>query len=68
MVALGVVALLLFTACGGAPTVAETGGAVHGDRLVVVATFSVIADFTAVVAGELAEVEMIVPLGGDPHT
>lgn len=37
------------------------------DRLKVVASASMIADITAAIAGDLVDIDMIVPIGGDPH-
>lgn len=39
-----------------------------GDRLAVVATMSVFAEFAEAVGGDLVTVETLVPIGGDPHT
>lgn len=38
------------------------------DKKQVVATASIFADMAEVIAGELVDVKLIVPIGGDPHT
>lgn len=40
----------------------------ESERLRVVSTMSVFADFAQAVGGDLVEVETLVPVGGDPHT
>ncbi len=59
-----VLALLVAAACGdgGAGDSGDTG-----DRLVVVAEFSILADFAEAVGGDRVSVRTIVPVGGDPH-
>jgi len=37
------------------------------ERLKVVASASMIADITQNIIGDLHDIEMIVPIGGDPH-
>jgi len=54
----------LLTGCGGGGT---GGGQAQGGRLAVVASFSVLADITANVAGDRATVTSLVPPGADPH-
>ena len=69
-VAVLTIGALLITACGSgdeASTPATANGA--ADAPTVVATTSIWADVTANVACDgLATVEMIIPLGGDPHS
>ncbi len=38
-----------------------------GRRPLVVATASIFADMAAVISGDLVDVKMVVPIGGDPH-
>jgi manganese/iron transport system substrate-binding protein len=54
---------LAVSACN--PAGSDGGGR---DRVVVVATTSVLADLVAQVGGELVEVRSLVPAGGEPHT
>lgn len=54
-------AILAF-ACGLNPALAQ-----GGDKPVVVATVSMIADVATIIMGDKAQVECIVPIGGDPH-
>jgi zinc/manganese transport system substrate-binding protein len=54
--------LLVFTACKVAPASAPPGG-----RLRVVATFSVLGEFVARVAGDRADVRVLAPAGSDAH-
>ena len=61
LLVLGVVAA--GCAAQGAP---EQGGS-SGDRLEVVASMSIIADFAEQVGGEAVDVTSLVPIGGDPH-
>lgn len=44
-----------------------SGFAQDDDRVLVVATASMFSDMASVVGGNLIDVEMIVPVGGDPH-
>lgn len=57
--ALLLAALVLVTACGG-----RSGGA---DRLMVVATTSIWGDVVAAIAGEDADVEVLIPRNADAH-
>jgi zinc/manganese transport system substrate-binding protein len=52
------------TACGGSDDRASGGGA---DRPTIAATTSVLASIVEAVAGDQADVEVIVPTGIDPH-
>ena len=61
MCAVGVL-LLLLTACTAAPAPTPPGG-----RLRVVATFSVLGEFVARVAGDRADVRVLAPAGSDAH-
>jgi len=54
--------LLLATACSAGPAPTPTDG-----KLRVVATFSVLGEFAARVAGGRADVQVLVPAGGDAH-
>jgi ABC-type Zn uptake system ZnuABC Zn-binding protein ZnuA len=56
-----VIAILLLSACGGAP-------AAGGDRLQVLATTSIVADVVGQVGGDYVQVTTLLPLGADPHT
>lgn len=55
-------ALVLLSACAGAPTAPRPAA-----KLKVVATFSVIGDFAATVGGDEIELSLLVPAGGDAH-
>jgi len=62
----GAVALVLAGCAGGegdaSPTVADEG------QLLVVATTSILGDIAANVAGDEAQIEVLMPPGADPHT
>lgn len=53
--------VLIVTATGIAPAAAQ-------DRLQVVASFSILADVVAHVAGDAADVHPLAPIGADPHS
>ena len=53
--------LLLSAACSAAPASLPTA------RLRVVVTFSVLGDFVGRVAGGMADINVLVPAGGDAH-
>jgi manganese/iron transport system substrate-binding protein len=57
-------ALLLVASGTGCARQSATGG----ERLTVIATTTVIADFVANVGGDLVDVRSLVPPGGEPHT
>lgn len=61
--------LFILAACANAEATAADGHAeaVETEAIQVVATFSIIADMVYQIAGELAEVYTIVPIGDDPH-
>lgn len=63
-IALGVCVLLL-PACGGQEGTSQTATA--GDRLAVVATIGMIGDIAQRVAGDRAEVSVLMGAGVDPH-
>lgn len=46
----------------------QSGEDAPGDPLQVVATMSIVGDLAEQVGGDLVEVEVIVPVGADPHT
>lgn len=52
--------VVLGSACGSAD-----GG--HGDRPLVIATTTILGDIVVHTAGDAAEVEVLMPLGADPH-
>ncbi len=54
--------LLLLAACSN-----TTAGRGEGDKLQIVATYSIIADMAENIAGDKAEVYSLVPVGTDPH-
>lgn len=54
--------LLLLAACSN-----TTAGGGEGDKLQIVATYSIIADMAENIAGDKAEVYSLVPVGTDPH-
>lgn len=62
--ALLVVLAVLAAACADDPSAQARAG----QRLTVVSTMSVFADFAAAVGGDRVEIETLVPVGGDPHT
>ena len=55
------IALALLAPLSGAPAAAQA------DRLRVVASFSILADVVSQVAGDVAEVETLIPVGANPH-
>ena len=62
-------AVLLLVGCSGeddAPTTAGTGAADDGRPTIVVST-SILGDVTSAVVGDRADVEVLLPPGGDPH-
>jgi ABC-type Zn uptake system ZnuABC Zn-binding protein ZnuA len=61
-IALLLVVMALALAAVGAPVAGAQG------RLKVVASFSVLGDFVQNVGGDLVDVAVLVPAGGDPHT
>lgn len=69
-------AIVLLAACAAdgdaepspVATAADVGGDAPADPLRVVATMSVVGDLAEQVGGERVEVEVIVPVGADPHT
>lgn len=74
-----VITLALLSACGTTPTaqaptaVADSNGTttteqVGANKLPVVATFSVIADMTRTIGGDLVSITTLVGPGGDAHT
>jgi zinc/manganese transport system substrate-binding protein len=65
---LGVV-LTLGTLAGGCGSDDETtgGGGTDGDRPSIVVTTNILGDVVGEVVGDLADVEVIMPLGADPH-
>ncbi len=54
-------AILLLTACGGAPVA-------QGERLKVVASTTIVGDVISQVGGNLIELTVLFPPGADPHT
>lgn len=54
---------LMLTACGGANAPVQDSG-----KLTVVATTSIVADVVSNVGGELVNVEILLPVGTDPHS
>lgn len=56
---------LLAAACNSAADGEETGG--EGEKLLLVTTYSILADMVEQVAGERAEVYSMVPIGANPH-
>jgi zinc/manganese transport system substrate-binding protein len=62
-------AALVASACGGTPTTTETAQAPSPppDAPLIVATTSILGDITANVVGDLAVVEVVMPLDSDPH-
>ena len=54
---------LLLTACGGANVPAQDSG-----KLTVVATTSIVADVVAKVGGDNIDLEILLPVGTDPHS
>jgi len=61
VVAWGILALAVAFPRPAAPALAQT------DRPHVVASFSILADVAAQVAGDAADVASLIPVGGDPH-
>ncbi|HSK98233.1 MAG TPA: zinc ABC transporter substrate-binding protein, partial [Euzebyales bacterium] len=64
------VATLVLAACGtDAGPLDQTSGAASGeaDRLSIVATTTILADVTANIAGDAAEVTAVMEVGADPH-
>lgn len=55
------IAVLLLSACGGAP-------ADGGDRLKVVASTTIVGDVVSQIGGDLIELTVLFPPGADPHT
>jgi zinc/manganese transport system substrate-binding protein len=70
---MGLMLALVLTACGSttdsttADTTATTAAPAAPDVPVIVATTSILGDITANVVGDLATVEVIMPLNADPH-
>ena len=60
----GVALILLMTSALLRPAAARA----QDERLHVVASFSILADVVGQVAGDAADVELLIPLGADPHT
>ncbi|MGH2358255.1 MAG: metal ABC transporter substrate-binding protein [Candidatus Limnocylindria bacterium] len=56
---------LVFALTGGC---SQTGTPDTGDRLIVVATTTVVGDFVDNVGGQRVDVHVLVPAGGEPHT
>ncbi|MFP4513582.1 MAG: metal ABC transporter substrate-binding protein, partial [Acidimicrobiales bacterium] len=61
---LAVLALGLL-ACGEDTT--GDGGEREGDRPLIVATTSILGDVVSTLVGDTAEVEVVMPIGADPH-
>lgn len=64
---------LLLTACGGANTPAQDAGeanvpAQDSGKLTVIATTSIVADVVANVGGDAVNVQILLPVGTDPHS
>lgn len=66
MVASLVVALVLTAGCAAQPA-GDGGGEESPERLEVVASMSIIADFARQVGGDRVSVTTLVPVGADPH-
>lgn len=66
LVSLLAAAALFFAACNGGEEGASAGGG--GERLKVVTSLGVFADFVREVGGERVEVRSLLPPGADPHT
>ncbi len=69
--ATALVVLLTFGACGGPPDAAVVqpeGASAEGDRIRVVATFSILADLVMNVGHELIDFRVLVRPGSDTHT
>lgn len=59
---------LLLTACAGQAAQAGPADDDRDTELSIVATMSIVGDLAEQVGGERVEVEVIVPVGADPHT
>lgn len=62
-----IVPALLLAACGGGDEAGPTDSAGGGARPTVVVTTTILGDLVGAVAGELVEVEVLLPAGADPH-
>ncbi len=64
-----VVAVFLLVACGDATNKDSNGNSDgdHGDKIQVVASFTIISDFVREIGGDQVEVHNLVPTGTDPH-
>lgn len=60
-------AAIVLGACGSDDTSGPSSGAGGGDVPVVVVTTGILGDITEHVVGDLAEVEVLLPPGADPH-
>ena len=60
-------ALLLVVACGGPDSGGSTTSASPGESLTVVATTTMLGDVVSNVVGDQATVEVLIPVGADPH-
>jgi zinc/manganese transport system substrate-binding protein len=63
LTALAVVATLSAAACGDDDNETEAGG----DRPTIVVTTNILGDVVSEVAGDLAEITTVMPVGADPH-
>lgn len=60
-------AVLLLAACGDNDSNTKSEGNSDGDKLQVVASFTIISDIVRQIGGDLVEVHNLVPTGTDPH-
>ena len=68
LAALVFVLALVLAACGsGAPASGGEAAATDGEAVSIVATTSILGDVTGQVAGDTAEVAVLMPPGADPH-
>lgn len=60
-------AVLAGAACGGGPASEETVPSTEAPEIVILATTSIMGDIARNVAGERARVDVMMPVGADPH-